>query len=134
MRKTLLILAYISATVTNLLFAQMNEHSIPFYMNKDGHIIVEAKIEGIEGSFILDTGAGQNVFFKKFHNKLGVRKSCGTYSAQRSTGEILTVPIYYSEDIEIGKFSFKNQMYSTYDIDVPNIDGLISLQPFKKKL
>jgi len=39
---------------------------IPFELLPSGHILVKAKIDSVEGSFIFDTGAGITVFTKKF--------------------------------------------------------------------
>ncbi|MCT4288121.1 hypothetical protein HZP25_15545 [Elizabethkingia anophelis] len=66
--KNILILALVSIALN--ITAQ-----IPFQMNKNGHIIIKAKLNNIEGNFILDTGAGINVVFKNFSKKLSNTKT-----------------------------------------------------------
>jgi hypothetical protein len=107
------------------------QNSVPFRFNEYGHIVIKAKVEGVEGNFIFDTGAGQNVLFKRFAKKIPAKSTYNFYVGHRSTGESLKVPIYYSDNLDIGTSNFKNQLYATINIDFPNIDGLIAIQTFR---
>lgn len=111
--------------------AQSTKDSIPFTLTESGHILIKAKVEGIEGNFIFDTGAGHNLLFKSFAKKIGPKETYNFFVGHRSTGEAITLPIYTSTDLTIGGQNYQNQIYSTIDLDFGNIDGLISLQPFK---
>lgn len=128
MKKILLLLVLLGNLTAN---SQTKTDNIPFILTESGHIIIQAKIDGVEGKFIFDTGAGHNLLFKKFTEKLKSKKSTNFFVAHRATGEALTVPINYSEDLTVGNRHFKNQLYSTFDLDFGDIDGLISLQPFQ---
>ncbi|SDG92963.1 retropepsin-like aspartic protease [Chitinophaga filiformis] len=107
------------------------QHSIPFTLLGSGHILIKAKVDGVEGNFIFDTGAGLNLLFDKFAKKLKSRESYHFFTGHRATGEPLDIPIFHSDDLQIGEVALKNQIYSTFDLDIPGIDGLISLLPFQ---
>ncbi|MDP2335088.1 MAG: aspartyl protease family protein [Bacteroidota bacterium] len=104
---------------------------IPFSLTDSGHIVIEAKVDSIAGTFIFDTGAGLNMFFGDFPNKLGQGETNNFFVGHRATGEAMKVPIYHSNVLSIGNREFKNQIYSTFDINIGKIDGIISLQAFE---
>jgi hypothetical protein len=125
MKKLLLILSLFLSFILNA------QNSIPFTLNEYGHIMIKVKVDNVEGNFIFDTGAGLNVYFEKFAKKLSKKESYNFFVGHRATGEAIDCPLYHSESLVIGKNNFKNQTYSTFDVDFPNIDGLISLQTFQ---
>lgn len=125
MKKILLILSLFLSFILNA------QNSIPFTLNEYGHIMIKVKVDNVEGNFIFDTGAGLNVYFEKFAKKLSKKESYNFFVGHRATGEAIDCPLYHSESLVIGKNNFKNQTYSTFDVDFPNIDGLISLQTFQ---
>ncbi|MCB0508488.1 MAG: retropepsin-like domain-containing protein [Bacteroidetes bacterium] len=109
---------------------ESNSYIVPFELTQSGHILVTAKINGREGRFIFDTGAGINLLIKKFADKTpNLEKSEHFYTGHRSTGEELMMDIWKLNNLQIGKFSATNEICSVYDIDFP-FDGLISLTPF----
>lgn len=106
---------------------------IPFTQTSNGHIIIPATINGIEGSFIFDTGAGINLLTKKFADKVtDLEKTHHFYTGHRATGEAIQSDLWNSNSLEIGDFKVTNEIFAVYDIDFP-LDGLISLTPFKDK-
>ena len=106
---------------------------IPFTQTANGHIIIPAKINGIEGSFIFDTGAGINLLTKKFADKVtDLEKTHHFYTGHRATGEELQSDLWNSKYLEIGDFKASKEKFAVYDIDFP-LDGLISLTSFKDK-
>lgn len=104
---------------------------IPFTLLESGHILIEAAFNGVAGNFIFDTGGGHNLLFDSFARKLGRSETPNFFTAHRATGEALTVPIYYIDSLTIGELVVRNQVYSTFDLNVSGIDGIISLQPFE---
>ena len=104
---------------------------IPFEINESGHIIIKAKINNVEGKFILDTGAGLNAIFTKFSKKITPEKTNNFFVGHRATGEELNLDLYNATSIEINNKEFKNQQYAIVDLEFGDIDGLISLQPFR---
>lgn len=115
-----------------LFFSTKMNAQIPFEINKNGHIIIKAKINGVEGNFIFDTGSGLNVIFAKFSHKLENQKTNNFFVGHRATGEELNVDLYNATSIKINNKEFDNQQYAIVDLEVGDIDGLISLQPFRK--
>ncbi|HLV13750.1 MAG TPA: aspartyl protease family protein [Xanthomarina sp.] len=83
----------------------INKIEIPFTQTANGHIIIPAKINGIEGHFIFDTGAGINLLTKKFADKVtNLEKTHHFYTGHRATGEELQSDLWNSEYLEIGNF------------------------------
>ncbi len=119
MKKLLLLLLLIPFNI----FAQ----SIPFQLTPAGHILVKAKIEGKEGNFIFDTGGGINLFFNDFAKDLSQQQSYNFFTAFRATGERIDCPIFHSKEISFGGKTFKNTVYTTFDMKINGINGLISL-------
>lgn len=120
-----------------LLFISLSafaQTKIPFTLTDGGHTLVKTKINGVEGMFIFDTGAGLNMVTKKFADKVGtLQKTDEFYVGHRATGEAIETDLYLTQTIEIGDFTIDGQMTSVIDIEFP-IDGLISLMPFKDKV
>lgn len=125
MKKLLLAFSLLMGFILNA------QNTIPFTLNEYGHIMIKVKVDHVEGNFIFDTGAGLNVYFEKFAKKLSKKESYNFFTGHRATGEAIECPLYHSESLAIGKDRFKNQIYTTFDVDFPNIDGLISLQMFQ---
>ncbi|MGY0407339.1 MAG: retropepsin-like aspartic protease [Polaribacter sp.] len=119
---------------TTLSFSQKEtakKIQIPFTQTPNGHILIPAKINGVQGNFIFDTGAGTNLLTKKFADKIiNLKKTDHFYTGHRATGEELQVDLWNSKSLEIGNFKVNKEIFSVYDINFP-LDGLISLTPFK---
>lgn len=128
MKKLFLFLLFLGIKYS---FANINKDSIPFIYSNDGHLIIEATIEGVKGKFIFDTGAGLNVVFKDFSERLTKNRTNNFFVGHRSTGEPLKVQLYKCANLKIGRNDFKDQEYAFIDLQFGDIDGLISLQPFR---
>lgn len=123
-----------SATILILILISLKSFSqtVPFQLTPDGHILVKATVEGEEGNFIFDTGGGINLFFTDFAENLQAKPSYNFFTAFRATGERIHAPLFYSENLDFGTKRFNNIPYSTFDMKVPGISGLISLQMFQE--
>jgi hypothetical protein len=104
---------------------------IPFESSQSGHIIVKAKVNGVEGKFIFDTGAGINAVFTGFSKKLSNRKTGNFFTGHRATGEEMTADLYADAAFDVGGKIFANQQYAIIDFQFGDIDGLVSLQAFR---
>lgn len=125
---------YLHLTILFLSLSAFAQTKIPFTLTDGGHTLVKAKVNGVEGTFIFDTGAGLNMVTKKFADKVGsLQKTDEFYTGHRATGEAIEADLYLTKTIEMGTFSINGQLTSVIDIDFP-IDGLISLLPFKDKV
>lgn len=114
-----------------LLLSSKSNAQIPFEINESGHIIIKAKINNVEGKFIFDTGAGLNAIFIKFSHRITNEKTNNFFVGHRATGEELNVDLYNATSIEINNKEFDNQQYTIVDLEFGDIDGIISLQPFR---
>ncbi|SEJ42514.1 Aspartyl protease [Dyadobacter koreensis] len=129
-RFTLFLIANFLVTVASL----SAQTVVPFEMAPSGHIMIKAKVNGIEGNFILDTGAGITLLTKKFSSKLSnVHRLNREYTAFRATGEKITADLYTTDQIMIGDFKDPNPKLMIFDVDFGPIDGLISLMTFQNQ-
>ncbi|MEZ4809941.1 MAG: retropepsin-like aspartic protease [Allomuricauda sp.] len=104
---------------------------VPFVLTPEGHILIQAKVNGVQGNFIFDTGAGINLFTQKFANTVGnLERTHHFYTGHRATGEALQGDLWNYQSLKIGDFDAGSGQSVVYDFDFP-IDGLIALAPFK---
>lgn len=129
--KPLLFLIFIALTSETL----QAQTTVPITITNQGHVMVKAKINGVEGNFVFDTGAGLTLVTKKFSDKIkGLNKQDGGYTAFRATGEKLDADLYDAASLTIGSFTETNPVLTIFDVDFGPIDGLISLMSFKKQV
>lgn len=132
MCKKLLSISLLLLAATFHLYAQQRTPAeIPFTLTGQGHIMIKASVNGIEGNFIFDTGAGLNLLTKKFADKVGsVKKTEGFYVGHRATGEAIETDIFLIDHLKLGTTDIAGQKTAVLDVNFP-LDGLISLMPFK---
>jgi len=105
---------------------------IPLNLTEEGHIVVRAAVNGVEGSFIFDTGAGLNVMTKTFADKISnLEKTEGFYTGFRATGEALQADLWITDTLSNGLLKSTKQAFAIIEAELP-IDGIISLMPFKR--
>lgn len=110
------------------------QYIMPIEITKYGHIEIKAKVNNVEGTFILDTGAGINVITKTFASKLGkIKMQDGSFTGFRATGESLDMKLYTINNLEIGDLHERNSTFTILDADLGKIDGLISLTCFREQ-
>ena len=104
---------------------------VPFMLTPEGHIIIQARVNGVQGNFVFDTGAGINLFTQKFADTVGsLKKTHHFYTGHRATGEALQGDLWNFQSLQIGDFNAGNGRSVVLNFDFP-IDGLIALTPFK---
>ena len=104
----------------------------PIQILPSGHITVKANIDGKEGNFIFDTGGGINLFFDSFAKNFQQKSSYNFLTAYRATGERMDIPLFESSKVEFANKKFTKIPYSTFDLKLNGIDGLISLPMFSE--
>lgn len=110
-----------------------NITTVPFTLTENGHIVINAQVNGIEGKFIFDTGSGMNLLTKKFANKIkDLKKTDHFTTGHRATGEEIKSDIWNSNLLKIACFQASKEIFAVYDFPFP-LDGLISLTPFKDR-
>lgn len=115
-----------------LIYGKLFAQKIPIQILPSGHLVVKATIDGIEGNFIFDTGGGINVFFNSFTKKLKQQTTYNFLTAFRATGERIDAPLYESENVTFANKNFSMVPYTTVDMTLDGIDGLISMQMFNE--
>lgn len=120
----------ILSTLLILICSQLFAQRIPMELLPSGHIIVKAKIDGKEGNFIFDTGGGINLLFDSFAKDLKKGSTYNFLTAYRATGERIDAELYESGEIDFAGKKFIKVPYTTFDMQLEGIDGLISLQMF----
>lgn len=104
--------------------------SIPFELSPNGHIMIKARINNVEGNFIFDTGAGVHLLTKKFADTIKtLAPTHHFYTGHRATGEALETDLWIARSLDLGTFHLENQTVAVYDIKFP-LDGIISLSSF----
>ena len=112
-----------SLAFSSMAFAQKT----PMSVLPSGHLIVGAEVDGKKGNFIFDTGGGINLFLGNFSKVLEPKETYNYLTAFRATGEKMTIPLFKSKEIIFNGKKFKDTWYSTHDMEIKGIDGLISL-------
>ena len=130
-RYRIFLLLIIALCVNKLAYAQS---SIPFTITAQGHIMVKASINGVEGNFIFDTGAGLTAITKTFASKInGVTKEDGDLTSFRATGEKMSVDLYKAGSLSLGSFVEQKPQLTIVDANLGEIDGLVSLMSFRNQ-
>jgi len=129
-------LPFLMILLTTLTYSQVkidDQINIPFTLSENGYIIIPVTINGIEGNYIFDTGAGINLLFKKSAEKItDLEKTNHFYTGHRGTGEGLEIDLWKTNSLNISDFKANDETFGVLDLDFP-FDGLISLTMFKDK-
>jgi len=131
MQKAIIALLILISTCSYSQEKVTEQINIPFKVSPNGHIMIQAKVNGVEGTFVFDTGAGINLLTKEFADKVNdLEKTDHFYTGHRATGEELQTDLWKAKTLEIGTFKIQDGTVTVFDFDFP-LDGLISLTPFK---
>ena len=105
------------------------------------HYLIEAKVNGIDGTFILDTGASNSCICTSLEDKFKVISKESKEKASSANSEMTNTKISKSNIIQIGKWEDKINLIS-FDMNhinnalsqkkVPPIDGIIGADALKK--
>ena len=105
------------------------------------HYLMEAKINGVKGKFILDTGASNSCICTSLENKFKVNSEESKEKASSATSQMTHTKISKRNAIQIGKWEDKINLI-TFDMSHINnalsekkinpIDGIIGADILKK--
>ena len=105
------------------------------------HYLIEAKVNGIKGRFILDTGASNSCICTSLEDKFKVISEDSKEKASSANGEMTHTKISKRNVIQIGKWN-SNASLITFDMSHINnalsqkkidpIDGIIGADVLKK--
>ena len=106
---------------------------IPFQLSPNGHILMNASVNGVEGNFVFDTGAGLHLLTKNFANKItDLEKTHHFHVGHRATGEEIKSTLWKTKSIDLNGYATNKDFTAVYDIDFP-FDGLLSLTSFEQR-
>ena len=115
--------------------------SIKLIFLETKHYLIEAKVNGIDGTFILDTGASNSCICTSLEDKFKVISKQSKEKASSANSEMTNTKISKSNIIQIGKWEDKINLIS-FDMNhinnalsqkkVPPIDGIIGADALKK--
>ena len=105
------------------------------------HYLIEAKVNGIKGRFILDTGASNSCICTSLEDKFKVISKESKEKASSATSQMTHIKISKSNTIQIGKWEDKINLIS-FDMShinkalgekqINSIDGIIGADILKK--
>ena len=105
------------------------------------HYLIEAKVNGIDGTFILDTGASNSCICTSLEDKFKVISKQSKEKASSANSEMTNTKISKSNIIQIGKWEDKINLIS-FDMNhinnalsqkkVSPIDGIVGADILKK--
>ena len=105
------------------------------------HYLIEAKVNGIDGTFILDTGASNSCICTSLEDKFKVISKESKEKASSANSEMTNTKISKSNIIQIGKWEDKINLIS-FDMNhinnalsqkkVSPIDGILGADVLKK--
>ena len=105
------------------------------------HYLIEAKVNGVSGSFILDTGASSSCICASLENNFKIISKQTIEKASSATSKISNTKISKNNTIQIGKWENKTNLI-TFDMShinnalsqkkIDQIDGIIGADVLKK--
>jgi len=120
----------------------MSIYSIPFKVLSTNHIIIDAKVNNIDGKFLIDTGASNSCIdltksekFKLNYGKSDEQASSATDDIKDtyiSKKNLLLIDKYYIHDFDIILFNMEHVIKSLLDKDEIEIDGIIGADLLRK--
>ena len=105
------------------------------------HYLIEAKVNGIKGRFILDTGASNTCICTSLENKFKVVSKESQEKASSATSQMTHTKISKSNAIQIGKWKGKINLITfdmnhinkaLYEKQIIPIDGVVGADILKK--
>ena len=115
--------------------------SVRLKLLKTNHYLLKACINGVEGKFILDSGASSSCICLSLENKFKVISQKSKEKASSANSEMTHTKISKSNAIQIGKWEDKIDLIS-FDMNhinnalsqkkIPAIDGIIGADVLKK--
>lgn len=105
---------------------------VPMEVLPSGHLVVRATVNGVEGRFLLDTGAGLPVLTQAFIRRVrGLQPQDGRFTGFRAIGERIDVPLYTARTLAVGRLVTTGLSLGMYAGELGGFDGLLSLTVFR---
>ena len=115
--------------------------SVKLIFLKTKHYLIECKVNGVEGKFILDSGASNSCVCNSLEKKFKLETKENTIKASSATSEMTNTNLSKKNEIQIGKWSDKLNII-TFDMNhinktlgekgIDSIDGIVGADILKK--
>jgi len=108
---------------------------------KTKHYLIEAEINGIDGKFILDSGASNSCVCITHENKFKLETKKSKISASSATSEMSNTNISKKNSVIIGKWKYTIDLvtfdmshinYTFKEREIESVDGIIGADVLKK--
>ena len=126
----------------NAFLKQSEYSSVKLQRLKTNHIQIEAKINGVKGVFILDTGASNSCVDTKLGDFFKIQSRESSEKASSATSEISNTLISKNNNLKIGKWNNKKFQIVLFDMSYinktlieqgsKNVSGIIGSDLLKK--
>ena len=114
---------------------------VNLFFLKTKHYLIEAEINGIDGKFILDSGASNSCVCFTQENKFKLETKKSKISASSATSEMSNTNISKKNSVIIGKWKYTIDLV-TFDMshinhtfnekEIESVDGIIGADVLKK--
>ena len=104
----------------NAFLKQSEYSSVKLQRLKTNHIQIEAKINGVKGVFILDTGASNSCVDTKLGGFFKIQSSESSEKASSATSVISNTLISKNNNLKIGKWNNKKFQMVLFDMSCVN--------------
>jgi Aspartyl protease len=109
----------------------------PLQISENGIILVKAEINGVEGTFVFDTGAGIHTISSKFFKKINPNntgyKNLPVYTAYTHNGVKLELNYKSFTDLKVGAIIETNPIIAVHEgFDNTPFDGIIGAKLYEK--
>jgi predicted aspartyl protease len=96
-------------------------------------LVVPVVVDGIETSFILDTGIGVNLISPELAAKVSCLSLGETYTGRRMSGQRVPLPMSTLGSLKLGDYARTNVPVSVFDmaLGLEGIEGFVSLTNFR---
>ena len=130
-----------SITLNKFLKKSKGYSSVKLIFLKTKHYLIEAKVNGINGRFILDTGASNSCVCTSLENNFNIISKETIEKASSATSEISNTKISKNNTIQIGKWENKINLitfdmshinHALNDKKIDSVSGIIGADVLKK--